>query len=86
MNYKVYVLYSHQCGRLLTGRTTSLTEKMTIHNSENGDEKTVSCRPWTLVHMELFNNEDDALFRETYLNSEGGNQYVRENILPLFEF
>lgn len=86
MDYKVYVLYSPKYDRLFVGLTTTLTERMAVHNSDNDDEWTSGYRPWTLVHMELFNNEDDALFRETYLDSEGGKKYIRENILPLFNF
>lgn len=86
MIYKVYVLYSPEHDKLFTGFTTSLIDRMYSHNNESADEWTSMYRPWTLVHMELYNEEDEALLRETYLESESGQEYVREDVLPLFEF
>lgn len=86
MIYKVYVIYSPHHDRLFTGLTTSLTDCMKRHNSDNPEEKTTSYRPWTLVHMELFGNEGDALLRKTYLDGKGGQHYIREQVLPMFDF
>ena len=86
MIYKVYVLYSPKHDKLFTDLTTSLIDRMHSHNKENPDEWTSVYRPWTLVHMELYNDENDALLRESFLESEGGQRYVREDVLPLFNF
>lgn len=86
MLYKVYVLYSPKHDRLFIGMTTSLTDRMLIHNADNPDEWSSAYRPWTLVHMELFNDAVEALLRESNLKSESGQQYVREDVLPLFSF
>lgn len=86
MIYKVYVLYSPQHDKLFIGLTTSLIDRMHSHNEENADEWTSVYRPWTLVHMELYNDEDEALYRKTHLESEGGQHYVRKDVLPLFSF
>ncbi|MFC2129421.1 GIY-YIG nuclease family protein [Bacteroidota bacterium] len=86
MIYKVYVLYSPKHDKLYTGLTTSLIDRMHTHNSDSPDEWTSVYQPWTLVHMELYNEEDEALLRETFLDGEEGHQYIREDVLPLFKF
>ncbi len=86
MIFKVYVLYAKEHDKLFTGLTTSLINRMYSHNMDNPDEWTSIYRPWTLVHMELYNDENEALFRESYLESERGQKYVREDVLPLFKF
>ena len=86
MMYKVYVLYSPGHDKLFTGLTTGLIDRMQVHNSDNTEEWTTAYRPWTLVHMELFNEEYEALMRETFLDGEGGREFIREVVLPLFQF
>lgn len=86
MIYKVYVLYSPKHNKLFTGLTTSLCDRMLSHNGDEPDDWTSGYKPWTLVHMELFIDESDAVIRESYLESDGGQDYVRDSILPLFEF
>ena len=86
MLYKVYVLYSHGHDKLFTGMTTSLTDRMMSHNSDEPDDWTSSYKPWILVHMELFEDESDAFLRESFLESAGGETFIRKDILPLFKF
>ncbi|MCF8226425.1 MAG: GIY-YIG nuclease family protein [Bacteroidales bacterium] len=86
MIYKVYVLYAPEHDRLFTGMTSSLSDRMVSHNGDEPEDWTTVYKPWTLVHMELFNNEDEALHRETFLESPPGQDYVRSDILPLFNF
>ncbi len=86
MLYKVYVLYSLKHDRLFIGMTSSLIDRMHSHNTDDADEWSSVYRPWTLVHMELYKEEDEALLRESYLESEHGQQYVRDDVLPLFSF
>ncbi|MEX0986262.1 MAG: GIY-YIG nuclease family protein [Bacteroidales bacterium] len=86
MLYKVYVLYSPESNKLFTGMTTSLGTSMISHNGNESEDWTSSFKPWVLIHMELFNDESDAIIRETFLESNSGEAYVRSDILPLFEF
>ena len=86
MQFKVYVLYSLKFDKLFTGMTTSLTDRMITHNGEEPDDWTSGFRPWTLVHMELYQEKIDAVLRESFFESEVGQTYIREDILPLFEF
>jgi len=66
--------------------TSSLTDRMKSHNGDDPEDWTNSFKPWTLVHMELFEDEYDAVSRESYYESEEGEAHVREDILPLFAF
>lgn len=86
MIYKVYVLYSPKHDKLFTGLTTGLIDRMQVHNSDSPSEWTTIYRPWTLVHMEIYQEEDEALIRESFLDGESGHQYIREDVLPLFKF
>ena len=86
MLFKVYVLYSPNHDKLFTGLTTSLSDRMISHNGEGPDDWTAGYKPWTLVHMELFNDEHEAFLRETFLESSSGQEYVRTDVLPLFNF
>ena len=86
MSYKVFVLYSHLHDRLFIGYTTSLTDYMITMNVMESENPLYQFRPWTLIHMELFNTEDEAVVREGFLKKEMGHQYIRREILPMFDF
>lgn len=66
--------------------TSSLSDRMISHNGDSPEDWTTGFKPWTLIHMELYNDEDEALLRETYLESVSGQKYIRNDILPLFTF
>jgi predicted GIY-YIG superfamily endonuclease len=59
---------------------------MTAHNGNEAEDWTTVYRPWTLIHMELFADEAEALVREGYLDSEQGKEYIRADILPMYDF
>ena len=86
MLYKVYVLYAPSYNKIYVGLTTGLGDSMVSHNGAGGDDSTGKFRPWTLIHMELFNEESEAMLRKTFLESQEGLTYVRSDILPLFDF
>ena len=86
MLYKVYILYATQHDKLFTGLTGSLIDRMVSHNGDDPEDWTSVYRPWTLVHMELYNDEHEAGKREAFFESEAGMAYIREYILPLFDF
>ena len=86
MSYKVFVLYSHLHDRLYIGYTESLTDYMITMNVMESDNPLYQFRPWTLIHMELFLTEDEAAVREGFLKQEVGQQYIRREILPMFDF
>jgi putative endonuclease len=86
MSYKVFVLYSNKHDKLFVGYTTSLTDYMITMNVMESDNPLFEFRPWTLIHMELFVSEDEAMIREGFLKQEMGQQYIRREVLPMFEF
>jgi predicted GIY-YIG superfamily endonuclease len=86
MSYKVFVLYSYPHDRLFVGYTTSLTDYMVTMNVMESDNPLYEFRPWTLIHMELFGDEDEAMVREGFLKQDMGQDYVRREILPMFDF
>lgn len=86
MLYKVYVLYSPSFNKIYTGLTTGLGDRMVSHNGAGGEDRTSEFKPWTLIHMELFNDESEALLRKTFIESPAGQAYVRSDILSLFDF
>ncbi|MCP4311091.1 MAG: GIY-YIG nuclease family protein [Bacteroidetes bacterium] len=86
MSYKVFVLYSHLHDRLFVGYTASLTDYMITMNVMESENPLYTFRPWTLIHMELFVSEEEALVREGFLKNEIGQDYIRREILPMFDF
>ena len=86
MSYKVFVLYSYPHDKLYVGYTTSLTDYMITMNVMETDNPLFEFRPWTLIHMELFVSEDEAMVRSGFLQQEIGHDYIRREILPMFDF
>jgi len=86
MSYKVFVLYSYPHDRLYVGYTTSLTDYMITMNVMETENPLFEFRPWTLIHMELFVSEDEAMVRNGFLQQEIGQEYIRREILPMFDF
>jgi putative endonuclease len=86
MSYKVFVLYSYTYDRIFVGYTTSLTDYMITMNVMESDNPLYEFRPWTLVHMELFVSEEEAMIRDGFLKLEIGQDYIRREILPMFDF
>ena len=86
MSYKVFVLYSYPHDKLYVGYTTSLTDYMITMNVMESKNPLFEFRPWTLIHMELFVTEDEAMVRSGFLQQEIGQDYIRREILPMFDF
>ena len=86
MSYKVFVLYSYPHDKLFVGYTTSLTDYMITMNVMESENPLYEFRPWTLIHMELFVTEDEAMVRDGFLKQDVGQDYIRREILPMFDF
>ena len=86
MSYKVFVLYSYPHDKLFVGYTTSLTDYMITMNVMESENPLYEFRPWTLIHMELFVTEDEAMVRDGFLKQDLGQDYIRREILPMFDF
>ncbi|MCF8346600.1 MAG: GIY-YIG nuclease family protein [Bacteroidales bacterium] len=85
MLYKVYVIYSPVQKRIFTGMTTALGDAMLRHNGDGASDPTNELKSWTLIHMELFTEESEALIRKTFLESADGQAYIKSDILSLFD-
>ena len=86
MTYKVFVLYSNIHDKLFVGYTESLTDFMITINVMESDNPLYEFRPWTLIHMELFLEEEEAMMREGFLKRDIGHDYIRREIMPMFDF
>jgi putative endonuclease len=69
----VYVLRNVLKGRLYTGYTTDLTQRLGQHN--HGVTKSTKNRGiWELVHSEIFHSRSAAMRREKILKSGKGRE------------
>ena len=75
--YKVYVLYSFSYNKLYIGFSSCFTNRILSHNLLGIKDWTRSYRPWTLIHLEIFDRKTDALRREKELKAGKGREYIR---------
>lgn len=81
--FYVYVLESIQSGSLYVGFTTNLKKRLSEHN--RGDNfSTKPYRPWKIIHVEVYLDEDDARRREKYLKSSQGARLLKRMLKEYF--
>jgi putative endonuclease len=74
--FHVYVLRSAVTGRLYTGSTADVHDRLRRHNS--GESKaTRHGIPWTLVHTETFATRAEAVRRECYYKTGRGREELK---------
>ena len=78
MHY-VYVLRSLKDGKLYTGYTTDLRDRVATHNSGNASS-TRHRRPLQLIYYEAYLLSSDAKAREIFLKSGAGKRYIRKQL------
>ena len=72
----VYVLRNSTTGRLYTGHTSDLTQRLGQHNS--GITKSTKNRgQWVLAYQEQYVTRADAMRRETRLKSGQGREELK---------
>jgi putative endonuclease len=72
-----YVLGSQSSGRLYTGWTSDVTQRLGQHNQ--GTTKSTKNRgPWHLIHQEQYQTRAEAGRRERFLKSGQGRQQLKE--------
>lgn len=75
--FYVYILLSLKDGKLYTGFTTNLKNRLQQHT--RGEVKsTKDRRPLKLIHYEYFINEADAKAREVFLKSGFGRNQLKQ--------
>ncbi len=79
MPYYVYILESEKDGRLYTGSTGNLKDRIKRHN-EGRERSTKNRTPLKLVYFEEFDSRAEAVKSERYLKSLEGGVQKRELI------
>ena len=74
--YHVYILRSDKDGKLYTGYTTNIQQRIADHNRGHVPS-TENRRPLKLIFFESYANKDDALRRETYLKTSAGKKAIK---------
>ena len=75
----VYVLRSLKDGKLYTGYTTDLRDRVATHNSGNASS-TRNRRPLRLIYYEAYLVAQDAKAREQFLKSGSGKRFIRRQL------
>ncbi|MBP9758121.1 GIY-YIG nuclease family protein [Candidatus Dojkabacteria bacterium] len=80
----IYILHSRKDGKLYTGFTNNLTNRLKAHLG--GYVRSTQKRlPLELIHYEYFVNESDAKRREKYLKGGNGKAEVKILLKSYFE-
>ncbi len=79
MPYWVYVLRSIKDGKLYTGSTADLTERLKRHN-EGRERSTKRRAPFELVYFEEYATRGEATRRERYFKTSKGGKEKEELI------
>ncbi|MBN2585233.1 GIY-YIG nuclease family protein [Patescibacteria group bacterium] len=74
-----YVIRSAKDGRLYTGSTNNLRERLSQHKS-GLVSLTKNRGPLTLIYYEACTNDHDARIREKYLKTGMGKRYIRNRL------
>ncbi len=74
----VYVLRSIRDGRPYTSATSNVSHRLETHNS-GGSVHTAPHRPWRLVVVLEFADQDAALRFERYLKSGSGRAFAQRH-------
>jgi putative endonuclease len=74
--YIVYVLESGAYKRVYIGMTNDLERRIKEHN--NGKTKSTRFyRPWKVLFIESFSTRSEARYREKYLKSGVGREFIK---------
>ena len=83
MEFFVYILRSEKDGKLYTGYTTDLSQRLNEHN-EGKVNSTRNRRPFILIYYESCMDHKDALHREKYLKTTYGKRYIKNRLKNFF--
>ena len=81
--YYVYVLRNPK-GILYKGFTSNLKKRLKQHNSNDGFLSYTNNRgPWKLIYKEEYETEKNARFREKFLKSGVGREFLKKQLVRL---
>ena len=75
--FVVYILFSEKHGKTYVGFTSNLIERFKSHNFLSKKGFTTKYRPWTVIHIEFFENKNEAFAREKFLKTGKGREYIK---------
>lgn len=82
--YTVYILYSTKFKKKYIGYTSNLIERFKSHNYLATKGYTMRYRPWVVIHTEVFETIEQALFREKQIKGGQGRQWIDKYLIPLY--
>lgn len=74
--YYVYVLKSLKDGKLYSGYTSDLKQRLEYHNSGKV-ESTKWRKPFEMIYYEGFRHQQDATAREKFFKTQWGRNYIK---------
>ncbi len=75
-----YNLISLKSGRLYSGSTSNLKQRLKDHNSKRGGQYTKKNAPFKLIHYEAFETKTEAMAQEKFYKSGYGREVLKEKI------
>jgi putative endonuclease len=76
-NFVVYILFSEKYSKTYVGYTSNLLERFKSHNFLSKKGFTTKYRPWTVIHIEFFENKNEAIAREKFLKTGKGREFIK---------
>ncbi len=77
--FYIYILKSKIDGKLYTGFSSNLRERIKEHNS-GGVQSTRNRRPLELIYYEAYKEKTNALKREKFLKTTKGKQQLKKQL------
>ena len=78
--FVVYILYSEKFDKTYVGFTSNLLERFKSHNKFETKGYTIKFRPWTIIHVEFFQDKKSAVGREKFLKTGVGRLFIHSLI------
>ena len=75
--FVVYILFSEKYSKTYVGYTSNLLERFKSHNFLSKKGFTTKYRPWTVIHIEFFENKNEAIAREKFLKTGKGREFIK---------
>jgi putative endonuclease len=82
--FVVCILYFLYSGKTYTGMSSDLITRFQFHNSKSTTGFTIRFRPWSMIHVEFFDQKIQALKREKELKSGKEREWIKKYIIPDF--
>lgn len=78
-NYYIYILKSLVSKKSYVGYSMDVDARLAQHNKGESNF-TNKYKPWTVIHTEMYETQEEATDRERYLKSRSGRRWLKSNI------